>query len=221
MTELSPTARALLDAARDGLGPDAETIRRMRHGIDAGVAAGAAGTALAVKLAVVAVVAAIVAGGLVYRGRDRDQLASPRLELPALTTERAMPAPHETAPAAPPEPSHVEMAPMPARTSTPAPAAPASPAAAAPRRATLAREVELVDQAMAALYRGDAQGALAAMRVHAAETAGTGQLAEDAAAIDIEARCRLHDPTTAARLDAFDRRWPRSAQRSRLTTSCP
>ena len=43
MTELSPTARALLDAARDGLTPDAAALRRMRGKIDAAVGGGAAG----------------------------------------------------------------------------------------------------------------------------------------------------------------------------------
>lgn len=85
----------------------------------------------------------------------------------------------------------------------------------------LAREVELVDLAMVALRRGDAGTALAAVRRHAVETGGRGQLAEDAAAIEVEALCRLHDPTTHARLEAFDARFPRSAQRSRLTNRCP
>ena len=57
--------------------------------------------------------------------------------------------------------------------------------------------------------------------MHAAETRGSGQLAEDAAAIEVEALCRLHDPSVSAKLDAFDARFPRSAQRSRLTTECP
>jgi len=85
----------------------------------------------------------------------------------------------------------------------------------------LAREVELLDGAMTALRRGDARGALHAVQLHAAETAGKGQLAEDAAAIEIEALCHLHEPTTNAKLEAFDARFPRSAQRSRLDNKCP
>ncbi|HWU87301.1 MAG TPA: hypothetical protein VN253_08500, partial [Kofleriaceae bacterium] len=87
--------------------------------------------------------------------------------------------------------------------------------------ADLAREVELVDRAMAALHRGDPSGALAAVHAHGVETAGAGQLAEDAAAIEIEALCRLHDPSVGAKLAAFDARWPESAQRARLPTRCP
>src|SRR5690606_5776596 len=45
--ELGPEARALLDAAREGLGPDAAAIRRMRAGIDASIAGGAAGAGAA------------------------------------------------------------------------------------------------------------------------------------------------------------------------------
>jgi len=81
--------------------------------------------------------------------------------------------------------------------------------------------VELVDLAMAALRRGDTTAALAAIRKHRSETLGAGQLAEDAAAIEIEALCRRHDPSVVAKLDAFDARFPRSAQRSRLSTTCP
>ena len=91
----------------------------------------------------------------------------------------------------------------------------------APRGVELAREVELVDAAMAALRRGDATAALASVRMHRAETADRGQLAEDAAAIEIEALCRLRDRRVAAKLEAFDARWPESAQRSRLSTNCP
>jgi hypothetical protein len=90
----------------------------------------------------------------------------------------------------------------------------------APAGIDLAREVELIDAAMASLKNGDATAALSSIRTHARETRGAGQLAEDAAAIEIEALCRLHDSTTAAKLEAFDVRFPRSAQRSRLTTVC-
>jgi hypothetical protein len=261
--ELGPEARALLDAAREGLGPDAAAIQRMRAKIDASIAggAGAAGAgagSLAVKLGVVAVIAALAVGaiGVIVAGRRGEEAIEPRIELPAArveasaripSREAAAPAARAEAPAgegdAEPE---IEMAPLirdqpaqpvqppraasageppqPGRALAPAPAptsAPVAPAPAAPRRADLAREVALVDQAMAALRRGEPAAALGAVRVHAAETAGAGQLAEDAAAIEIEALCRLHDPAAGAKLAAFDARWPQSAQRSRLTARCP
>jgi hypothetical protein len=270
--ELGPEARALLDAAREGLGPDAAAIQRMRAKIDVSIAGGAAGVAgagvgsLAVKLGVVAALA-VVAVVVVVIGRGGEEAIEPRIELPAARVEApalvpprevAAPAARAEAPARegdvepeiemaplvrdesakqpraarigePPQPGRgIGQAPPPALVRAPAsasalaPAAPApTPAPAAPRRADLAREVALVDQAMAALRRGEPAAALAAVRVHAAETAGAGQLAEDAAAIEIEALCRLHDPTAGAKLAAFDARWPRSAQRSRLTARCP
>jgi type IV secretory pathway VirB10-like protein len=218
--ELGPASRALLDAARDGLAPDAEAIRRMRMKIDATVATTAAtGGALAAKLAIVGAIAAVVGIGAIALRGDGERTAAPQLELPAQRVERiAPPAAHEPPPPAPPL---IEMDPMQARAPVVAAAPPPAPAPARAPRADLAREVALVDQAMAALRRRDAQAALAAVRLHGSETAGTGQLAEDAAAIEIEALCLLHDPHAGAKLAAFDARWPDSAQRSRLTTRCP
>jgi hypothetical protein len=250
--QLGPEARALLDAAREGLSPDPAAVRRVRARIASGGAA--AGTAIGVKLGVVAVIAAVAVGIAVYAARDVTAVApggepARPQELPVRSAAaQAAPAAsfdedlitiepaeasapgasgargelraHSPAPRAEAAPSSAAPARgAPARTAG-IPAAPAG-SRAAPRAIDLAREVELVDLAMAALRRGDAGEALAAVRRHAAETGGRGQLAEDAAAIEIEALCRRHDPTTAARLAAFDARFPRSAQRSRLTSRCP
>jgi len=84
---------------------------------------------------------------------------------------------------------------------------------------SLAREVELVDRAMTALRLAQYDVELATIATFDRETAGQGQLAEDAAAIAIETHCKRHDRATEL-LDAFDRRWPSSAQRSRLTAAC-
>jgi hypothetical protein len=73
---------------------------------------------------------------------------------------------------------------------------------------------------MAALRRGDPDAALRVVQEYAAEAAGGGQLNEDAAAIEIEALCKLGDPAARARRAAFDARFPRSAQRSRLEATC-
>ncbi|HWU88738.1 MAG TPA: hypothetical protein VN253_15835, partial [Kofleriaceae bacterium] len=75
--ELGPAARALLDAAREGLGPDAAAVRRMRGKIAAAVApaagagagAGARWGGLAAKLGAAAVAATLVAGAVVYGRR--------------------------------------------------------------------------------------------------------------------------------------------------------
>ena len=202
--ELSASARALLDAARDGLTPDAAAIRRVRDKVAAGTAVGA-GVALALKLGVLSVIAAIAVGGAVHLSRDDNNAeAAPAIAVPSSGSESA-----------PPEVQSGGVA---------EPAPPAAPAIALPRaeaRIDLAREVALIDRAMDALKTGNAREALAQVRTHARETRGAGQLAEDAAAIEIEALCRLHDSSVSAKLDAFDARFPRSAQRSRLTTECP
>lgn len=123
------------------------------------------------------------------------------------------------------DPARLATSPAGSAPTTPAADPPAStkPAASEPTATpiTLAREVALVDAAMAALRHGDPSTALRAVHQHATETAGRGQLAEDAAAIEVEALCTLRDPAAAAKLSAFDAHYPRSAQRARLSTRCP
>lgn len=221
---MSPTARALLDAARDGLAPDASALRRVRGKIDSAVVGGAAGTAVAAKLTIVSMIALVVAGALVLR--DREDATAPALTFGASVQVEA----HEQRVyEAPPPPSveHLEHIEMPAQRASrvaklpPPVVVEVPPVIAEPANIDLAREVELVDAAMASLRGGDATAALASVRLHRAETNNRGQLAEDAAAIEIEALCRLRDRRVVAKLEAFDARWPESAQRSRLTTHCP
>lgn len=73
---------------------------------------------------------------------------------------------------------------------------------------------------MAALRRDDARAALAAADDHVARFGTRGQLAEEASAIRVESLCRLGDARWATALDAFDAKFPRSAQRPRLTAAC-
>ena len=206
MSELSSASRALLEAAREGMAPSAAAVERIRARVDRSIASSAATGAATAKLGLVGLVAALVIGGALYTRRSTPAVA-PELELPAARVETA-------SPVVSPSTSHIEAAP-------PAPSPAARGKLAMPHSIELAREVELIDHAMAALRAGNAGAALAAIRTHALEARGTGQLAEDAAAIEIEAMCRLHDGRVAARLDAFDARFPRSAQRSRLSSSCP
>jgi len=222
MTELSPTARALLDAARDGLTPDAAALRRMRGKIDAAVGGGAAGgSALIAKLSIMSAFALLVAGALVLRSDDE-------AAAPALTFGASAPVSdvheHRAFEAPPPATTHIEMpaqrASRPIAVTTEVATHEVVAAPEQPQGIDLAREVVLVDAAMAALRKGDATAALASVRLHRAETVDHGQLAEDAAAIEIEALCKLHDRRVVAKLEAFDDRWPESAQRSRLSTNC-
>lgn len=221
--DLGPTARALLDAAREGLAPDAATLARVRAKVAATSTVAATGSALAIKLALVGV-AAVIATGVALRAPVTRPVAPPTIELSAAATD-AVPAVRVVAHAreATPPPSRPAASPSRPRAvvTRAAPATIVPPPPSAARGIDLAREVQLVDDAMAALRRHDLGGALAAVRTHARETAGRGQLAEDAAAIEIEALCQLRDRGVAAKLAAFDARWPASAQRSRLTTSCP
>jgi hypothetical protein len=227
---MSPAARALLDAARDGLTPDAEALRRVRGKIGATAAAGAG--AVAMKLTIVSVVALALAGVALP---ERTDVAAPALTFaPTVHHEQRAERVYE---APPPvvhvEPAHIEMPAQEASRvrsrietarveSVRIETTRTEPTRTEPSRVIdLAREVELVDAAMASLRHGDATAALASVRLHRAETNNRGQLAEDAAAIEIEALCRLRDRRVVAKLEAFDARWPESAQRSRLTTSCP
>jgi len=241
--QLGPESRALLDAARDGLGPDEVAIRRMRARVSALAAGGAVGIAaqthavaattatttattsfalggIAAKLAVVAIAVGAAAGtrAIVHSRRTAPSRA-PIVELPASAPSRSLDrdelAPvvvdHVREPAPPPPPArHVERAePLPIQTPVPTPAPP-----------SLARETELVDAALAAMSHGHPADALVAIERYTAETAGRGQLAEDAAMIEIEARCRLRDPRAAEVLAAFEARWPQSAERARLVAAC-
>ena len=213
--ELSSSARALLDAAREGMSPDAAAIARVRGKVTA-AAGGAAASALVLKIGLAGVLAAVTVGAIVSRTRSEAPAMTPHIAMPSMTSE---PAPiaraHEVAPPISDEPAPIEMAAEPMRR-------PEVTLTIDPEPADLSREVELIDRAMKALASNAAPRALATIKLHVAETRGKGQLAEDAAAIEIEALCRLHSSTVAitAKLDAFDARFPRSAQRSRLTTHC-
>ncbi|HEU4727199.1 MAG TPA: hypothetical protein VFT22_04905 [Kofleriaceae bacterium] len=319
--QLGPEARALLDAARHGISPDAAAVRRVRAGIEVRIAAGGGaaggaagagtGAGVSAKLAVTALAAlatlALVATGAWWIARRGGVAAVPphaeaagprgapvhatRPEAPPPTSDDARiaveapvaageepapsgssaakggaraaspgsPAPPRASTAAPGARAASPGSPVPPRASTPPPGvraaspgspvppvarsaspapaatppvastvrppprgAPGRPVASAPAHAAidLSREVELLDLAMTALRQGDARGALRAVQRHAAETSGRGQLAEDAAAIEVEALCRLRDPAAGARLQAFDARFPGSAQRARLTERC-
>jgi len=223
---MTPNARQLLDAAR-GPGPDAAAIARMRGKIDAAIVAPVAATVTTstasnpaitsgltttAKLGLLALAIIVATGSGVIATHTRaptttDRIATLPAEDPPARSLRTV------REAAPPRVAAVAAIPT-AKVTQPPNARPAK------RGVDLAREVELVDRAMTALRSGDATTALAAVRLHATETSSRGQLAEDAAAIEIEALCTLRDPASAHRLAVFDTRWPASAQRARLTKAC-
>jgi hypothetical protein len=235
MTDLS---RSLLAAARDGLAPDAATTARVRARVASAVApaaagtaatagttgtAGTAGTAAAssaassalLKLAAFAVVAGVVMTGFVVgRGSRAD---APTLSLRMYDTDEptARIAPMASRESALPRARHRIAGPGPASDGTNS----ANEATDALEPASLGREVELIDNAMASLRSGSPSRALATLVTFDRETLGHAQLAEDAAAIELEARCALREDVSA-KLAAFDTKWPRSAQRARISAAC-
>jgi len=179
------------------------------------VAASGAASVLALKFGIAGVLAVLAVGAVVQRVRGTETAMTPHVVTVAPSEPASTPtASFEATPPITGPSEAIEMAPAPMRR------APVAVVETTEEPDDLAREVALIDRAMAALRKGDAARALATIKLHAAETAGAGQLAEDAAAIEIEALCRLHSPSVAAKLDAFDARYPHSAQRSRLTTRC-
>ncbi|HEU4610532.1 MAG TPA: hypothetical protein VFS15_00590 [Kofleriaceae bacterium] len=246
MTDLS---RSLLAAAREGLAPDAAVAARVRAKVAAAVAAGATGatgaatalrapaakaattSSVLLKLGAVLVTVGVVAGVAVVGNRGRTPEA-PHLAVPASEPDDLRadvrvaacndvddprvvnPAPARQATAAVPDVA------APARSSAPArDTRTADATAPAAEPASLSREVELIDLAMVSLRKNAPLAAIEAIRVFDRETLGQGQMAEEAAAIAIEAHCTLGDDVTDA-LDEFDRKWPSSAQRERLQTAC-
>jgi len=209
MTELS---RNLIAAAREGLAPDPAVAARVRARVAAAVGApvvatptkataksagsGLKAASLKIGIATVLAVGAVVTV-IATRGDSTNAatVGGGSSEQEPTSSPRVIASEHVAAPAAA-----------------------ATTRATAPM-ATLAREVELIDRAMLALRNKAAGDALDAIAVFDRETRGHGQMAEDAAAIAIEAHCALHHDVTG-RLAAFDHTYPTSAQRSRLTARC-
>jgi hypothetical protein len=284
MSELGPVARALVDAARDGMAPDADAVARVRARVAAVMAVGAVGTAGAIasssanasavaattattatvggatgaataiaatgsvvgaKVVAVVLAAAIAASAgtaaIVVRARTASSAAASSAAASSaarsiaaasgaapLATEALAASPPPAPPTPPPPPArvppaHVAQTPRHASASiaiAPRVTAPVSITAAPPARMTLAREVELVEGASTALLAGRTDDALALLATYERETAGKGQLAEEAAATELDALCTTHDPRAAARWSAFVQRWPSSAERTRLAAIC-
>jgi hypothetical protein len=232
---MNDLSRSLLSAARDGLQPDAAAMARVRAKVAAVAAAPIAqATSVPAQAAVPAVKVAPIATKLVVAGASLAGLvgvvvaiaviqnrftasSAPGIEIAGRTDPSESTEPRRdvsTAPVAAPPADDVVTAEVQREKSQ-----------AAVRRdqrvelATLAREVELVDRAMLHLRNGAPNDALAELAIYRRETHGQGQLAEDAAAVDIEARCKL-GRDVADILAAYDRRWPTSAQRARLADAC-
>jgi hypothetical protein len=236
MTDLS---RSLLNAAREGLAPGADVAARVRAKVAAAVTVPAAtpvaapvsapgSSSLLLKLG-----AALLAVGVVATVLVATPERAPEAPLVSVTSHDGDDAPEHVHVAAPNDPLVIPDAPArrgkhavaPAVVATPALADPSTDRASIERApverepATLSREVELIDLAMTSLRKNAPLVALEAIRAFEHETLGKGQMAEEAAAIEIEARCVLREDVTDA-LARFDRKWPESAQRERIQTAC-
>ena len=249
MSALGRESIALLSAARDGLSPDALAIERVRAKLAAQIAApivagatpaaaapaaaapasaAADGVASAGKIAALAALGAVAVGSVtaVVVQRRAPMPASPP---PALVVQHP-PAPPPAlvvrpTPASPPPPPAVVVQPAPPAALPPPPVhvsvpRPVTGPKSPPAGPSLAREVELLGGASAALRAKHYTLALDAIETYTRETAGHGQLAEEAAAIEVEASCKSDSPSSATLLVEFDRRWPHSAERTRLTAAC-
>ena len=220
-------SRSLLAAAREGLAPDAEVAARVRAKVAAATNPAptpAAGSSVLVKLGAALVVVGLAATAVVVARSER----APDVPRVAVTPSDADEAPARVHVAAPNDPlvlpDERRASPARARVSEPlveeAALPPERPAAQPAREpASLSREVELIDLAMVSLRKNAPLAAIEAIRVFDRETFGRGQMAEEAAAIEIEARCVLREDVTAA-LARFDRDWPESAQRERIQRTC-
>ena len=241
---LGPESRALVDAARDGLGPDDVAVRRMRGRIATAVASGAAlgglaagahsasaatatssvaAGSIAAKLAVVAVVAAGAAAGthaiVTHRATPHvpdvarvapapAPVVAPPVRVASPPVEAVEPIVIDPPPPPPPPPHRVRM-----QVAAVAPL----PSIAPP---SLARETELLDAALDAVAHSRFADAIAAIGRYRDATAGHGQLAEDADAIEVEALCRLDDARSGAAFAAFTLHWPHAHEVARLTAVC-
>ena len=228
---LGPTSRNLVAAARNGLDPSPDVAARVRAkvalavGGATSVASTSAGRASVVSGKLAAMIAAgalAVTTWLVVRSSSPPAVP-PAISTPSVTTsDEPQVEPHFTssvhAEAAPLAPTAVKVATVPL-IEAPVAEAPAAPVVAPVTPATLAREVALLDVAMTSLHENDPADTLATLAIYDRETLGHGQLAEDASALEIEARCRTHQPV-ADKLATFDQRWPRSVQRARITERC-
>ena len=231
MSALGPTSRNLVAAARRGLDPSAEVAARVRAKVAVAVGAGAtfatttpraasvapkaAAISAAKVVAITAIVGVLITTAWLVARPPAVQVAAP-IVTPATTVDldsqidvRVASTAHADRVTAPPIVRARVVAPLPAVPEIKPPADPP----------TLAREVELVDTAMSSLRANDPANALATLVVYERETAGHGQLAEDAAALEIEARCRSQ-ASFEDELARFEARWPKSVQRPRIGSAC-
>jgi hypothetical protein len=224
MSELSPAARAILDAGHIAQDPTALQRERNRAALRARLAAEASAPPPVTRrppprvawwgAAFVGLAALVVA--LLWR---RDPSPAPPVRVPV----PARPAP-VIAPVIAPAPVVVAPAPVAPTQEAPRPA-PVVPAARERRTEptevdTMAEELRLLRESRRALDQGDGRAALALVQTHARRFP-RGQLAEEREATRVLALCASGDAVAARRAgESFASRYPQSPQLPRVRRSC-
>ncbi|MEO8840452.1 MAG: hypothetical protein ABI591_18200, partial [Kofleriaceae bacterium] len=189
---LGPTSRNLVTAARTGLGPAPDVAARVRARVALAVGgatsiastpAGRASVVSSGRLVALLAASAVVVTTWFVVHRSSAPAVPPAISAPTATvSDEPQVEPHFTsavqAEAAPSIPTPISAA----------VAAPIPMVIEAPVPATLAREVALLDAAMTSLHANDPAATLDTLATYDRETLGHGQLAEDALALEIEAR---------------------------------
>jgi len=235
MNDLSPQARALLQAARPYDEPSDDDQRRVRSSVLSRVGAGAAiGLAATVSTSTLAASTGTILGGTVAKLGIAMLLAGGISTGAYFATHTRSVAPQavvETVKAAPPaqgEAAAVVEAPVgiadTAKAVAESPAPPAARTAGkvrAPKASgDIEGEVRLLEEADADLRRGDAAGALARLGEHASKFPG-GALRQEREGMNVVALCQAgRQAEGRAAADRFLSRSSKSALASRIRAAC-
>ena len=239
MNDLSPQARALLQAARPYDEPNDDDQRRVRSSVLSRVGAGAAiGLAATVSTSTLAAstgtilggtvaklgIAMLLAGGLstgaYFATHARSVAPQTAVETVKVAPPAALPANGEAA-AAIQAPASIDDT---AKTVAEAPAPPAARTAGKVRAPKVSGDIEgevrLLEEADADLRRGDAAGALARLGEHASKFPG-GALRQEREGMNVVALCQAgRQAEGRAAADRFLSRSSKSALASRIRAAC-
>ena len=237
---LTPGARSLLDAARDGDEPRSGERERVRARVLAAIAAGAAtsaaggkaaasaaggggaaGGAVTIKMALLAIAVAGVAAGAYVGLRSKSSGPAPvAVPEPEPAPSIAPPPVEPTTPAVVDEAIEIAAEDVPdVPSARPHPRKPERPPALSPAD-SLREERALIARASDALRAGDARAALKAVSEHQRRFPD-GLLIEERSAARVQALCaagRTADGASAR--EAFLARWPRSVHAAKVRAAC-
>lgn len=207
--EASRRARALLDATR-GAGPSSERLAEIERGLTARLGGAGTPSGGVPKVAVLVGGAAMVVAALGLFAWS--PWARPDVRVPPPRAARVAVEPQKSPPATSPAAARAEAEPPDVSAPEPRPRASThrAVAAAGPGHVSPDDEAVLVDEARAALRRGDAPRALELVRQHE-RTFSSGDLIEEREVVAVEALAALGAAAQAQnRARRFLARWPSS-----------